>query len=463
MAGSNKSWWNPEKHAIDQLNSMMSSQSTPETKIPVIGEEDDTVQGGETPSDTTITVAEARDEASVIPVVENREKVRILFITKDVSVLEEGSLAQRQMVDMASFFLEIHVVVLNFVYKKTKEIPIIRAANNVWLYPTNSSAWWRLVYDGYTMGQSQLVFNGSFRADLIVAEDLFESGLVGRFLSKKYKRPFQIHILDDFFDKEYLEMQEHPALYEWSIEYLLKHTKSIRTKTEFQRRAVLEKQPQLEAGTEILPNYYNLDVWSDVTPSVNLREKYPQFKFIMLHVSSMRAPSHSDEVIRGAAKLLRKYPTIGLVIVGNGPLRHMLEKQVLMLGLEKKIVFEPFTPEVLSYMKTADVFIHLSDDGNEDDLVLQAAVARIPMIANKNGIAGSLFVHEESACLCDPEDTYCVDDAINRYLNENQDRIRYSLAASQAVFDQIAQDYGSYLTAYVESLERSMIREGETK
>jgi len=459
MSKERDSWIDPSNRATEQLNSIMrselSSVASAETAISPEGVITEDASAGE-----RILVTEARKEAPIVPISNSRARARLLLVTKDATVLNEGSQSQRRILDMRGCFLEIHVVVLNRRLPRTEDLPIVRLSENVWFYPTNSTSWWRLVYDGYKMGESQLVFSAGFRADVIVAEDLFEAGLAGWFLSKKYNRPFQLHIYEDFFEEEYIESQEHPALYEWSVDYLLKRVLSVRTKTERVRQTIIGEYPKLESVTEILPSYYNLDSWRDIAPTINLHEKYPRFKFILFHISSMRAPSHSYDVIRGASKILRRYATVGLVIVGNGPLRHMLERQAIALGLEKQIEFESYTPDVLSYMKTANVYMHLSEDGSEDEFLLQAAVAKLPIIANKKGIAETLFVDGESACLCAPEDVSCISDGINRYLNENQDRTRFGIGASEAVFDRIEQDYGAYLESYAQSVERCMISKG---
>ena len=245
-------------------------------------------------------------------------------------------------------------------------------------------------------------------------------------------------------------------LYSWSVWHLFRHVGSVRTRTEFQRQAIVEKHPHLEPYTELLPTYYNLDIWRDLAPSFDLHEKYPQFKFIILHISSMRPSSHSIEALLGTARILKRYSTIGLVIVGNGPLRADLERQVIALGLQGQVEFEPMPAEVISHMKTANVLVHLSEDSGEENLILEGAVAKIPLVASTTGIAGKLFVDGESACLCAPGDISCIADSINRYLNENQERSSFALTASEIVFERIQQDYGAYLEAYRDSVERSM-------
>ena len=226
-----------------------------------------------------------------------------------------------------------------------------------------------------------------------------------------------------------------------------------------QRRFAIEMNASLEQDAEILPNYYNLSAWRDFVPTINLRERYPQFKFIVLHISAMQKSSHTDEVIQGTAMLLRRYPTIGLVIVGNGPLRTQFEKQAIALGLQNQIEFEPMPSEILSHLKSAHILVHLSDDSAEDDIILSAASVKIPTVLNGQGLAGKLFADGESTRLCHPADITCVTDSINMYLNDNLARTQYTLKAYDTVFERVEQDYQGYLTAYAQSIERSLHRE----
>lgn len=466
----------PSKRATEHLNDALEKGASDEEHLVVLDEKlreykQPEVEGAvslrpealETPAPKpapTINVNEARKEDQILPASSDRQTIRLLLLTKDISVMHEGSPAHKRIADLRSMFLEIHVIVLNLEGKED-EPQVVRLFENVWLYPTLSSSWWMMGYDAYKLAHAQLVFSGGFRADVIVAEDPFESGIVGWMLREKFDRPFQLHIYEDFFDNAFIDTQEHPTFYEWSVRYLLKRVQSVRTKTEFQKQAVVREYPDLEPGTDVLPNYYNLEGWRDFAPAADLHAQYPRFKFIMLHISSMRQISHTQDVIAGAAPILKRYPTIGLVIVGAGPLRSALEKQTLALGLGNQIEFMPMPAEALSLMKTANVFIHLSEDGGEDELILQASVVRLPLIANAEGLAGTLFKDGESARLCAPSDTACIADSINMYLNENQDRARYALNASEIVFERIEQDYGAYLKAYKGSIERCVAESGE--
>jgi glycosyltransferase involved in cell wall biosynthesis len=472
MASKKPVWFDPSQQAANHLNSVLQTGSVSSDDLVILDERIRTQEleqqeqlsalpGQIVPDvvptpipEAVVSVAEARGEMPLLEHVSSRSATRLLLITKDISVMQEGSAAYRKIIDQRALFQEIHIVVCNLHRADVEDTPVMRLFDTVWLYTTNSTSWWKLGLDAYQLGESQLAFGGGFRADVIVAEDLFESGLAGWFLANKHKRPFQIHISDDFFDQTYVDSLPHPTLYEWSVRYLLARVRSVRTKTEFQRQAVVSMHAELAPTTEVLPSYHNLEAWRSFVPTLNLRERYSQFKFIILAVSSMKMGSHTSDVIAGAAKILRRYTTVGLVVVGGGPLRTALERQAIALGLQNQIEFEPMPPEVISYMKSANVFIHLSEDAGEDEYILEATVSKIPIVAQTTGLAGSLLVDGKSAYLCTPGDVACVANGINRYLNDNQDRASFALNASDTVFERVEQDYDGYIAAYHQSIER---------
>lgn len=473
MLNTDDSWLNPSKRAKEYLDKALEGDSDlgdlvvlnkkvlerEEARADVAKEKgvltdfDEPVTGG---GEGTLRASDARNEEPILEQVSKREEVRLLSVTTDVSVLERGSLSYQRLAGEREVFYEIHVIVI--APTPTREaVSVLRPFENVWVYRTTAKQWWARMREACQIAENQLVFSGGFRADIVIGDDLFEAGLVAWYIAQKHARPFQLHIREDFFDQSFVEGQAHPSLYELSRWHLLRSAGSVRTQTEFQKQAVVKANGDLGERTELLPTYHNLQVWRDLTPSFDLHERYPQFKFILLHISSMRPSSHSLTALLGAAKILKRYQTLGLVIVGNGPLRADLERQVIALGLQGQVEFEPMPTEVISHMKTANVLIHLSEDSAEESLLLEGAVAKIPLVASTTGIGGRLFTDGESACLCKPDDVACVADGINRYLNENQERSGFALSAYDTVFERIEQDYNAYLTAYRDSVERAIV------
>jgi glycosyltransferase involved in cell wall biosynthesis len=426
----------------ERIEVLRTTQANSETEFAT------TIQEGVAPN-------EARLEDKVLQASSDRQRARVLFFTRDSTVLDNTSQTFRRITDLRHTFAEVHVILLNDM-QPIETSPVVRFFDTVWVYQTQSRSWWKRTFDARIIAEEQLVFSGGFRADIVVAEDPFESGFAAARVASKHDCAFQLHVYEDFFDEEYLQTYEYPTLYTWISHYVIKKAVSIYTKTEAQRIATIDINKKLEHNAHILPNYYNLTAWRDFAPVFNLHERYPRFKFIVLHISSMRNQSHSYEVLLGVSPLLRRYPTVGLVVVGNGPLRTQLEKQAIALGLQNQIEFEPMPAEVISHLKTANVLIHISEDGTEDEIILSAAAVKVPLIVNKESIATTLFKDKESARLCDPTDIGCITESVNMYLNDNRTRVEFALRAQDIVFERVEQDYGGYLQAYTEAIEHSL-------
>ncbi len=397
----------------------------------------------------------ARTGSRILEHESNRNGIRLLIFTKDWTITQKGSITERRVLELAQAFSEIHIVVLTL--WNGENGGAVRVADNVWVYSTRSKHWWKMGFDAYHIAKEQLTFAGGFRADIILAEDPFESGAAAYYIAERNGRALQIQVLEDFYDPVFKEQDEHNGLRIFLANFVIKRADSVRTKSGFLRDRIVAEYPELKEYVEVLPFYHNLHVWRDLQPTFDLHDRYPQFKFIMLHVSAMQTKSHTSEVISGAAPILKQYPTVGLVVVGSGPLRSALEKQVIALGIQNQVEFEPTPSEIVSHMKTANILIHLSEDPEEDETVLQAAAVRLPMITGTSGLAAELFVDGESVCMCAGTDPTCVSVKINKYLNENESRSRFALTAQEIVFERIEQDYGAYIDAYREGIERSLV------
>ncbi len=376
---------------------------------------------------------------------------RLLIITTDASIHERGSLAYRRMHDLDSQFREIHVLLLR-VNKKPHFETVVHPLDSVWIYTIETTYYWQLFKAASAQIHSHVVFAGDFRADVIVAEDLCLAGLMAWWLGRTYKRPVQYHIYDNFWDTSVIQTQTPTFVCRNAAAFLLSRATSVRVHSETQRQAILHYTPRLKDSVDLLPGYYDLEAWEKQEPCIDLRATYPQFKFILVHVSSMRQASHTDTVLAGVAPILRQYPTVGLVILGNGPMRSKIEHIAISFGVQNQVEFVPTPHDIVSYLKTAHLLVQLSDNDEDDEALMIAAAVRLPIIANVCTLAGTLFKNLESARLCETGDSSCITKAITTYLNENESRVRLPMNAHDIVFDRVRQDYASYLKAYKESI-----------
>lgn len=404
--------------------------------------------------------SEERSAAPVITQQSERNRARLLLISRDLSILEAESVGAKYVAELAAMFVEVHVIVLTLGRGRSMEIK--RIGDYAWVYQTDSRAWWRTIFDARKIAKQQLMFGEGFRPDIIVATDPFEAGVAGHLIAKRYNRPLQVHINEDFF---YAGFEKAEPQNNWRLSmanFVLKRVSCVRTTSSYIQNRILERYKSLQGKIELLPVYHNLEAWANAPISFDLRQEYPQFKFILLHISEMNQFSHTEEVIDGLYYLLKQYRTMGLIIVGDGERRGQLEKRILDYGLEAQILFGSPDTDVLSCMKSAQVLIHTSADPSQDEIVLKAAAAGVPIICGDRGLASEFFIDEESVLLCPLGQPACFGEKANRLLNDPTLRQSLALNARGVVFESIEQDYGTYLSAYRSAIEGCLVAEGKT-
>ena len=91
--------------------------------------------------------------------------------------------------------------------------------------------------------------------------------------------------------------------------------------------------------------------------------------------------------IGSAKNLIPNHPNILLLIVGSGPELNNLKIQVTRYKLQDDVVFEPWTNDLASYYKTADLFLLTSNYEGYGRTVIEAASAGLPVIMTDVGVA----------------------------------------------------------------------------
>jgi glycosyltransferase involved in cell wall biosynthesis len=108
-----------------------------------------------------------------------------------------------------------------------------------------------------------------------------------------------------------------------------------------------------------------------------------------------------------------------LLLVGDGPGRDNLKRQVAQLGLEARVLMPGNQADVLPWLQALDVFA-LPSYANEGvpQALMQAMAAGVAVISTPVGSIGELVRHEETGLMVPPQDAAALGAAIERLLDE---------------------------------------------
>jgi glycosyltransferase involved in cell wall biosynthesis len=387
---------------------------------------------------------------------------RLLFITKDVSIEDAGSALYRRVTDLRDTFSEVHIILIKNDIRGKKDASPERLFENTWRYTVEARTSVGGIFRGYETAVQHLVFGGSFRADVIVADDTHEEGMLGWLLGKKFHRPFQLQIQRDFFD-EGPSVQKPSFMSRMITDVLLTHTKHVSVATSHERDMLALIYDCPKENIEVLPSTYVLGIQGIAGTTCDLRARFPKYESLLMYIPPEKNDEHTLAVLQAFAKILKKYPNLGLLIIQGGPERLLFERSVIALGIQRQVVFEVYSPNVASYIQTVDMLVHFGGDKEKEKLLAIAGMVRVPVIADVSGKGNEFFHDWESAYLCAIGDTACVATAIETCLYNSDERARLTRRAHEAVQEYFKQDYNRYLTEYTKSINTCVVSDSSTE
>jgi glycosyltransferase involved in cell wall biosynthesis len=105
-------------------------------------------------------------------------------------------------------------------------------------------------------------------------------------------------------------------------------------------------------------------------------------------VSSLRPEKGHDVALDTVRASLDRFPSLRLVVAGDGPLRPSLERAAASLG--DRVVFAGYRPDVMAVLDAADVLVQPSRADAFPTAILEAMAASVPVVATDVGGIGEL-------------------------------------------------------------------------
>jgi glycosyltransferase involved in cell wall biosynthesis len=180
----------------------------------------------------------------------------------------------------------------------------------------------------------------------------------------------------------------------------------------------------------------------DAVRDLRTRLRIADDERIVLSIGRLsREKAHVDLI--SAFKLLREtHPEIKskLVIVGEGPERAKLEAGARPPGVQSDVIFTGQQSDVQPFYGVADVFVLPSHSEGSPNVLLEAMVAGVPIVATHVGGVPEIVETNQSALLVPPNHPRELADAITRVLIETDLAPRLTSHASGIVATRFSPD-----------------------
>lgn len=129
------------------------------------------------------------------------------------------------------------------------------------------------------------------------------------------------------------------------------------------------------------------------------------FTFALITVGRLEPEKRIEDILAALKLVLVHYPMVGLFIVGSGREEVRLKRLAHTLGLANKVIFLGNRTDARGLMGSAHAFVQASAYEGYGRTLIEAALAKVPIITTDVGIVGEVFKGYEdvlSAPVADP-------------------------------------------------------------
>ena len=177
-------------------------------------------------------------------------------------------------------------------------------------------------------------------------------------------------------------------------------------------------------------------------PAIDVHAEYwlPHGVPVIVNVGALVGHKGQRYLVEAMPLMLREIPDAHLIIFGEGELRSALERQVKHLSLTKRVLLPGFREDVLSLMKTADLFVMSSVTEGLGSAVLDAMAMGLAVVGTTAGGIPEVVVPDVTGELVPPSEPQPLAAAIVKLLKDPDLRRRYGEAGRRHVAENFGVD-----------------------
>ncbi|MCA1584021.1 MAG: glycosyltransferase family 4 protein [Acidobacteria bacterium] len=172
-------------------------------------------------------------------------------------------------------------------------------------------------------------------------------------------------------------------------------------------------------------------------PTIEIRAEFwlPHGVPLLANVGALVAHKGQKHLVEAMRHVLQDVPDVHTVVFGEGELRPALEKQIRERRLEKRVLLAGFREDVLSLVKSADLFVMSSVTEGLGSTVLDAMAMGLAVVGTNAGGISEAVVHGETGLLVSPGDPEALAEAIVSLLKAPDVRRRMGEAGRTRVLE----------------------------
>jgi glycosyltransferase involved in cell wall biosynthesis len=307
--------------------------------------------------------------------------MHVLSLSTDAEILRPHSPVAARMAAYAERIDALHIILYT---KSVDDGPsCVTLSPKLFVYPTRTPA--RLTYFRVAYNRAiEILHTAPNKTWVLTTQDPFETGIVGAWIHRKYRLPWQVQVHTDFLSSAFTTtwLQWLRARIGMAI---VQKADMVRVVSERIRQSLIAVAPQLKDRMIVLPIFVDTLAIARATSVVDVHAIYSGRSPIILMASRITKEKQIALAIDAVKQFAVSHPHVLLLIVGEGSEKATLEKYVQQVGAP--VIFVPWVDTVFAQYKSADLFLNTSAFEGYGRTLIEAHAALLPIVSTDVGVA----------------------------------------------------------------------------
>ena len=183
----------------------------------------------------------------------------------------------------------------------------------------------------------------------------------------------------------------------------------------------------------VIPNFLDCGRYRRrFDPAMRARLSPADTEALLIHVSNFRPVKQVDLAIEALA-LIRRQVRARLVLIGDGPVRAGIERQVAADGLAPHVEFVGEQQDLVPWLSACDLFLLPSAQESFGLAALEAMACEVPVVAFRVGGLPEIIEDGTTGFVCTPDSAQEMADRAIELLTDRQRRVDMGKAAADVV------------------------------
>ena len=352
--------------------------------------------------------------------------MKVLFISNDPTIFDSASDVRARMHTYALAIGELHILSL------ASKGACDRQEGNLFLHPVHT---WKM-FRVHVLTRRAHAIIGEYGIEVVSAQDPFEHGLAALRAVRGTSAKLHIQVHTDFLSPWFVRGNMRMAFlnrYRRRIaNRVLPAAAGIRAVSERVKASLITRYGPRIQEPSVIP------VLVDAIALVPVSLPAHSFTFALIAVGRLEPGKRIEDILVALKLVVKKYPMIGLCIVGTGSKRGRLERITRSLNLEKHVLFLGGRPDARGLMRSAQAFIQASAYEGYGRTLIEAALARVPIITTDVGIVGDILKNNEDVLSAPVADPTALAHHILKLVEDNAVRQGLSICAEATAREYLA-------------------------